>query len=65
MVLMRPEKLRQVDLNLLIIFAVIAGIKRHQSVRPTIAQSTGGQPRPSVRASHISGRAGGSLVFGV
>src|SRR5580692_2946597 len=41
------------------------GTKRHQSVRPTIAQSTGGQPRPSAGAFHVSGRAGGSLAFRV
>src|SRR4029077_18594792 len=41
------------------------GKKRHQSVRPTIAQSTGGQPRPSARAFHVSRRIGNSLVFRV
>src|ERR1700735_422501 len=41
------------------------GEKRHKSVQPPIAQSTGGQPRPSARAFHVSGRVGGSFVFRV
>jgi hypothetical protein len=53
---MRLEKLRQVDLNLLIIFVCAdcrGEKKRHQSFRSTNALSTGGQPRPSARAFHV------------
>ena len=47
------ETLRQVDFNLLIVFAVIAEEKCHQSVRPTTARSTGCQPRSSACAFHV------------
>jgi hypothetical protein len=59
---MRLEKLRQVDLNLLIIFGVIAEEKSVTKGPSTIVEPTGDQPRPSARALHIPGRTGDSLV---
>jgi len=54
---MRLEKLRQVDLNLLIIFAVIAEEKSATKASARLLlRSTGCQPRPSARAFHVSRR---------
>jgi Bacterial regulatory helix-turn-helix protein, lysR family len=63
---MRLEKLRQVDLNLLIIFAVIA---EERSATKASARLLLSQPAVSralsARAFHVSGRIGNSLVFRV
>jgi hypothetical protein len=62
---MRLEKLRQVDLNLLIIFAVIAEEKSATKASARLLLSQPAVSRALQRACHVSGRVGDSLVFRV
>jgi hypothetical protein len=62
---MRLEKLRQIDLNLLIVFAVTAAEKGATKASARLFAQSPAVSRGLQRAFHVSGRTDDSLVFRV